>query len=253
MSIYPSQMVGIQITDACNLHDELSHSNVKMKRKFLSANAIGDFIDGLIKKGKPPIYLAGGEPFLHPDFWKIVDHIKESNLFLIINTNGSYLKDYMDQIISKGIDMLVISIDATAQIFDLYDKRKNLSEQVALGIREFDSKTEKKPIVAFHYLNTNHSENGKYTNKSTLEKLRTISSLDNKNKMPDNFKVENTIWVEPNGRVVPSTYFPDYELGNIYNDSFHSIWNGSKNSEFRYLAEQLFPSANSARRDLVHA
>ncbi len=54
--------------------------------------------------------------------------------------------------------------------------------------------------------------------------------------------ISKSLWIEPNGDVIPCSAFPDFVAGNINQEDFFTIWNGDKFSNFRSaLNKKLFP------------
>jgi Predicted Fe-S oxidoreductases len=54
--------------------------------------------------------------------------------------------------------------------------------------------------------------------------------------------IRHSVFIKPNGDIIPCQFFPDYVLGNIKNDDFMSAWGGKKHRAFqKILAEGLLP------------
>jgi MoaA/NifB/PqqE/SkfB family radical SAM enzyme len=68
------------------------------------------------------INFTGGEPTINPDFWKLIEHIKNDNsqYFLSLTTNGSWGKKYMQKVIDN-FNGVTISYHAEAD--EKYKKR----------------------------------------------------------------------------------------------------------------------------------
>jgi radical SAM protein with 4Fe4S-binding SPASM domain len=63
------------------------------------------------------VVLSGGEPFMRPDFYELLEHIKETGIFVTILTNGSLALDYdrLGALIDPSTDLIQVSLDgATA-------------------------------------------------------------------------------------------------------------------------------------------
>jgi radical SAM protein with 4Fe4S-binding SPASM domain len=70
-------------------------------------------------KGKhPTIYLWGGEPFLYPDLFPLVDYMKDSGLAVSVNTNGTYLAKHAEEIVRKKWHALFVSLDGFEETND---------------------------------------------------------------------------------------------------------------------------------------
>ncbi|GAG99570.1 unnamed protein product, partial [marine sediment metagenome] len=56
------------------------------------------------------------------------------------------------------------------------------------------------------------------------------------------FFVWGTLFISPNGDVMPCQFYPDYKLGNIRDAKLKEIWNNEKYRKFRLeLKKGLFP------------
>ncbi len=71
-----------------------------------------------IKHKKPTIYLWGGEPFLYPDLFPLVDYMMEAGLAVSVNTNGTFLAKNAAEIVRKGWHALFVSLDGFEETND---------------------------------------------------------------------------------------------------------------------------------------
>ena len=67
---------------------------------------------------RPVYYLWGGEPFLYPDLIPLVKYLKSKKSFVSINTNGTMLEKFAEQIVDAGPDVIFVSLDAFRDIND---------------------------------------------------------------------------------------------------------------------------------------
>ena len=95
-----------------------------------------------IKEGLPlglsNIKLTGGEPLLHPDFVKFVELIKEKELGLVIETNGTLMTQSLAHHLKKNSTLRHISVSldgATAATHDPFRGVKGSFEKAVQGIR----------------------------------------------------------------------------------------------------------------------
>lgn len=94
-------IVQIDLTDRCNSHcllcwnhSPLSGSGATDNLNELSYSLVRNLIDELSVQGaKEIIFSGGGEPFLHPDIWKILDYTQMKGLCFRINTNLTLIKE----------------------------------------------------------------------------------------------------------------------------------------------------------------
>lgn len=113
----PLDSLNILLTNTCNLY--CVHCYVGAGKK-LEKELSGDAWISIIKEAKDlgvfSINISGGEPLLHPDFWKIVKFLASGNkLNSNLNTNGTILKKEHLKILSSAFSSIQISIDGDNQ------------------------------------------------------------------------------------------------------------------------------------------
>lgn len=98
-----------------------------------------------------------GEPFLNPDFNRLVEYAHQKKIHTSTSTNAHYLTPEMsDEVVKSGLDRMIISIDGTTQeTYEQYRIGGNL-EKVKIGIenitkakQKWNSKT---PYVVLQFL-----------------------------------------------------------------------------------------------------
>ncbi|MBE6350512.1 MAG: radical SAM protein [Spirochaetaceae bacterium] len=67
---------------------------------------------------KPIFYLWGGEPFLYPDLFPLVRYIQDKGMFVSVNTNGTLLEKYAEQIVREKWNALFVSLDGFEEVND---------------------------------------------------------------------------------------------------------------------------------------
>ncbi len=82
----------IEIADHCNLSCPICYSSSGPERKeFRTLAQIEKMLDAVVRNEREPdvIQISGGEPTLHPDFFRVLDMVKERPVkHLMVNTNG---------------------------------------------------------------------------------------------------------------------------------------------------------------------
>ncbi len=78
-----------------------------------------------------------GEPYLNPDFLKMVSFASKNNIYTITSTNAHYLnEENARQTILSGLDKLIISVDGiTQEVYEKYRKGGQITK-VFEGTRE---------------------------------------------------------------------------------------------------------------------
>jgi SynChlorMet cassette radical SAM/SPASM protein ScmF len=88
--------------------------------------------------GLSSVKLTGGEPLLHPDFVKIVDLVKEKELGLTIETNGTLMTKFLASYLKEKSTLghISVSLDgATAATHDPFRGVKGSFDKAVRGIR----------------------------------------------------------------------------------------------------------------------
>jgi len=98
-----------------------------------------------------------GEPYLNPDFLKMVRTASDNNLYTITSTNAHYLNDEVSkQTIQSGLDEIIISIDGTSQeTYEQYRVGGQLDKVLAGAQNIIKWKKElksRKPYVVFQFV-----------------------------------------------------------------------------------------------------
>lgn len=100
---------GLRFLSKESLNNYLGIETYKMLINQLSA----------FKLWKPLLHLFGGEPFLYPDILELFRIIKNAGLKFQIDTNGTVLKEYAQQIVSERlIDNIIFSVDGPEDVHD---------------------------------------------------------------------------------------------------------------------------------------
>jgi len=103
------------------------------------------------------VFYFQGEPYLNPDFLKMVQYASSKRIYTATSTNAHYLNpEKAKQTVESGLDRLIISIDGTTQtVYQQYRIGGSLAKVIdgAKNIihwkRELKSKT---PFVVFQFL-----------------------------------------------------------------------------------------------------
>ena len=57
-----------------------------------------------------------GEPYLHPQFFELVNAAAQRNIYTVTSTNAHFLgKRKAEETVKSGLDRIIISIDGTTQ------------------------------------------------------------------------------------------------------------------------------------------
>ncbi|NCW88830.1 MAG: radical SAM protein, partial [Chitinophagia bacterium] len=103
------------------------------------------------------VFYFQGEPYLNPDFLKMVRYAADKKIYTATSTNGHYLtEDNARRTIESGLDRLIISIDGTTQeVYEQYRVGGNLQKvlegtrRVVAWKKKLKSRT---PFIIFQFL-----------------------------------------------------------------------------------------------------
>jgi radical SAM protein with 4Fe4S-binding SPASM domain len=317
---YPSRMIGLSLTNTCNLQCSMCWQQDRKEKHFLSLEAIKNTIDSIALMGRPPVYLWGGEPLMHPKIWEIVSYLKSRFFFTIINTNGYLLQNNIDEILKQKVDMLIISIDGLEETHNQIRGSNKAYIRLIEAIKKIQTNKSRRPIITINcvineynykklkdlvvlkqelkaeylefqfmmfyskqeklqYKNILHNgfqseaKSIKYYPEkqeldldiliAEIDKIKALEddhirffpyALNSNDKIRDYYSnpqkininkcsgLTKSIWIEPNGDIVPCSCFPDYSIGNINQHNFFELWNNNKFISFRQkLDNALFP------------
>lgn len=114
---YAPLEINIHITDRCNLTCTYCYSNFyKRHNNDIPFATICGIVDAFYELGVIEVSLIGGEPFLHPEFDRIVYYIKQKGLICSTVTNGYFLQNHISAV--KKLDQVCVSLDGPEAIND---------------------------------------------------------------------------------------------------------------------------------------
>jgi radical SAM protein with 4Fe4S-binding SPASM domain len=98
-----------------------------------------------VQKYHPMLYLWGGEPFLYPHLMELGRMIISSGLNLSINTNGTFLEEYAEQVVRDKWSAIFVSVDGFEQINDEI-RGKNSYARAMAGIAAINREKKKRGV-----------------------------------------------------------------------------------------------------------
>ena len=105
-----------------------------------------------------------GEPFLHPEIFKMITIAKKNKIYTNVSTNGHFLNAQNSRkIVGSGLDRLIVCADGMTQdIYEIYRKKGNIRKIIA-GIKTLSGykKTlnSRKPLIIVQSLIIRHNQN----------------------------------------------------------------------------------------------
>jgi MoaA/NifB/PqqE/SkfB family radical SAM enzyme len=83
-------------------------------RRYVNADAFGQALPVLHRRGIRYLTLQGGEPLVHPDIVRLVSQTTGAGIQCALITNGWFLPRYIDSLAAAGLKTLLVSIDSAA-------------------------------------------------------------------------------------------------------------------------------------------
>jgi len=139
----PIQLVGIKITNACNLRcktcaqwGETGYNFNRSAKDLARVVPVEAYLDlaRQLAPHRPFYYIWGGEPFLYPDILKLTAAIKQNRSLLALVTNATFLEANADAVVDQGWDALMFSLDGPEALHDEIRGRKGTFRKVQAGI-----------------------------------------------------------------------------------------------------------------------
>jgi radical SAM protein with 4Fe4S-binding SPASM domain len=106
----------------------------------------------------PVSYIWGGEPFLYPDIMPLAKYMIDKGMFFSVNTNGTFIEDYAEQIVRDKWSSIFVSLDAFRDVNDAM-RGKGSYDKVVRGFaalnREKKRQKSSYPIIGIVTVVTN--------------------------------------------------------------------------------------------------
>ncbi|OGW73871.1 MAG: hypothetical protein A2484_01410, partial [Nitrospirae bacterium RIFOXYC2_FULL_44_7] len=244
-----------ELTNDCNL-DCIMCPRKKMKRKiqYMSFELFKKIIDEAKDFAEAIDLDLFGESLLHPDIFRMIRYVKKNNLFAVLNTNATLLnKDASPELISSGLDFLVLSFDSTDQ--DNYEsiRRGSAYFKTLENINNFLELNDNKifSVVQMVYMKKNMQEVNHFlkywkNKKIGMSRLKPLLTLDPSSLYMNALPLRNVkdkpciqLWksmvICSDGTVVPccNDYDKIHPLGDMNKDEIRTIWNNQNAKELR--------------------
>lgn len=159
---FPIKRVHIELTNICNFDCRFC-PKFKMTRKngYMKPELAKKIIDELSEEDitEKITFHIMGEPFLHPEFFDIVEYASKKDIKVGITTNGSYLtEENSKRLIAMGVDQLNISLQTPSP--ESYKMRKSsdldYNRYCSNILSSIDNMiaSDRGTIIKIHFLNT---------------------------------------------------------------------------------------------------
>jgi radical SAM protein with 4Fe4S-binding SPASM domain len=249
---YPPLKAWVEVTNACNLAcpECLNASLPVVSKKHLSSDEFVQILNKLPEGTREINLFHRGEPFLNPAMDDLIRLAKGRGKFVRIYTNGTLLEgpEAAARLLEAGPDMIAFSI-----VHPLSEK--NVSKEglfralanMETLLRERSRKRLAKPFIKFEIISLGLEKD--FEAKADLMKNYSLADIDaiafrnphnwggclfvpgsrDTNRKPNQCTFPwYSIVIFSDGTVVPcpQDFYGKLALGNIFRDSFESLWNG---------------------------
>lgn len=123
------EIVSFTLTNACNLRCQMCGQ--WSKEGYISNKIKGPVVTPKMKPedwirlvdemaGHPVkmVLVRGGEPFLYPRLMDILRHINSKGMFIALDTNGTIMEKYVEELVAIGNMHITFSVDGPEEIHD---------------------------------------------------------------------------------------------------------------------------------------
>ena len=121
------QSISLTITNHCNLRCQMCgqwseegyiRCNLESLKHEMSVADWKGVVDELAAHNIKSMLLRGGEIFMFPGIIELLEYIHNKSMFISIDTNGTMLKQYAEDIVRIGNMHLTISVDGPESVHD---------------------------------------------------------------------------------------------------------------------------------------
>lgn len=126
-----------EITDRCNLSCRHCGSSCTAEGRLLTTEDIDAVLKSVKAAGvnRPTVCLTGGEPMLHPDFYKIAQCVRDSGFYWGMTTNATLIDDAAaEKLRQAGMSTVSVSLDGMEESHDALRQRKGAWRLALRGI-----------------------------------------------------------------------------------------------------------------------
>ena len=148
-----TRIIDVAITSSCNLRCVgCRYGRDFMPNSQLEWPMVRDLLDDAKELGIESIRLYGGEPLLHPDLPKMVEHCGKLQLSVWVTTNGILLKEKIDELYAAGLRRITIGLYGIGDVYDSYVQRKNRFAQLEESIVYIRERYGSEVMLRFNWL-----------------------------------------------------------------------------------------------------
>jgi len=205
------ESISLTITNHCNLRCRMCgqwseegyiRQNTETLKHEMSLADWKRVVDELASHGISSLLLRGGEVFMLPGIGELLEYIHAKGIFISIDTNGTMLKQYAEDILRIGKMHLTISVDGPEPVHDMVRGVPGTFQRIKDGVSllsDLEAQSENKisRSICFTISQYNYRSLGTMPDVARSLGLGSIA-------------------------IVPYYYFPD-SVGHHYAEELHSL------------------------------
>lgn len=239
------ERASLTVTNKCNLNCRMCgqwsdegymHGRPSLLKTEMAFEDWKPCIDELADNGIDQLLLRGGETFLYPDIIGLLEYINSKGIFSSIDTNGTQIGRFAEDIVRIGNIHLTISVDGPEAIHDAVRGREGTFRSVKEGLtrlREVEEKEKRQISTAINFTISGFSYRGLGAMPAVARDLA-IGIMS----------------------IVPFYYFPEH-VGRLYEAEMDSLlgckaysWRGFHHDESGVDVEEFLTQYRAYRDDL---
>ena len=143
MSPMKDRFVSLTITNACNLRCQMCaqwgaegylRTEPSQHKPTMNLSDWKRVVDEVAAHGIKNVLIRGGEPFLLPGIIELLDYIAKKGIFASIDSNGTQLAEFADDVVRIGRVHITVSVDGPEPIHDAVRGVPGSYQQLAQGL-----------------------------------------------------------------------------------------------------------------------
>ena len=110
--VTPASVALFRLGEQCNNDCPMCSNSGRPEAFFISGKELLNRADFLANQGFKRVVLTGGEPTIHPEFWEIVERVRERGMIWDVNTHGRSFSDpaVASRSVKSGLKRAIVSL-----------------------------------------------------------------------------------------------------------------------------------------------
>jgi len=133
---FPGKIASVIFTQGCNFRCPFCHNPHLIDREKKGVIDLDDILEYLIRRKKmiDGVVVSGGEPLIQEDIADAIEKIKNQDLFIKLDTNGSNPERLNFLLSHKLIDYVAMDIKSELSDYAIYSASKDYTSEIKMSI-----------------------------------------------------------------------------------------------------------------------